>query len=684
MSRPKQTLREPAAPPASVIVTVALLSLSVSCSALAQKPSSRTPSETRGVILVTGERTLDVPADVVLQAGHTGRVTAMAFGANAGMFVSAAEDGHVIVWDPYERTEEFRFSGHSGSVRSIALSVDNQLLASGADDGTVRIWDIQRRILLHVLVGSGASVPQVAISPDSRYLLSAEADRSEGSASAVRLWDLLSGRRIATLVPRDDGITTVFFTAQGHAAVASVMGDLEIRGTLNTFEVPSGRSIATTSELVRAVSSDGRRIAIQKGEGEHNLIAVVDTGDGNENSRIPAVSGPVSLSPNGNWIAYIPYPYESLLVRRVASAVPAMTIPLHYWGLDQVALSLDGSLVAASGRGLGGEIRLWRTADPSAFQSLRGRPAARSLVWTADSRTIITAGAELLYWDLETRKPIRGPALPMGSLGLALSPDGNRLATGGSRELRIWDRRSNELIRAIAPPCDVLFRPVFSQDGTLVAGSCRGFVSFWDVATGREHLHFGAQDRWATGALSFSPDGQFLVASAGLGRAILFRMDASGTAINLDLSGHLEAIAFSADSRWVALGTGSRLLVTTDGGTGPRIVPDAGQRAVIAVYNSATGRRVFSRQAGDWVSALALAEGGQTLLAATGEWQKAGKVLALESSSGNVLRALVDPVDAQWGAAFSPDHAWLAAVPRSSNEPVKLWKLKPTAPPNSP
>jgi hypothetical protein len=64
------------------------------------------------------------------------------------------------------------------------------------------------------------------------------------------------------------------------------------------------------------------------------------------------------------------------------------------------------------------------------------------------------------------------------------------------------------------------------------------------------------------------------------------------------------------------------------------------------------------------------------LLAATGEWQQSGKVLALESSSGRVLRTLVDQIDAENAAAFSPSRDWLAATTNSPGGSVKLWKLK--------
>jgi hypothetical protein len=174
----------------------------------------------------------------------------------------------------------------------------------------------------------------------------------------------------------------------------------------------------------------------------------------------------------------------------------------------------------------------------------------------------------------------------------------------------------------------------------------------------------------------FSADGQVLAASAGPGRAVLHRLDGSGATIEFHISGNLSAVAFSLDKRWVAFGSRSQIRLDENPGSGPPFAPVPGQRAAIEVYELAAGRRVFSLPAGDWVSALAFADDDAVLLAASGEWRQAGKVLALESSSGRLLRAPADPIDAESAAEFSPDRSWIAAVASTPHGSVKLWRLK--------
>jgi WD40 repeat protein len=189
-------------------------------------------------------------------------------------------------------------------------------------------------------------------------------------------------------------------------------------------------------------------------------------------------------------------------------------------------------------------------------------------------------------------------------------------------------------------------------------------------------LRLGEHNLLDTGVVTFSPDGRFLVASAGPGRVRVYRITPAGAALDLVLSGGLSSAAFAPDGRRVALGTRSQMRVDTTGAGGPQIKPVADQRAAIAVFDLDTGRPVFSVPSGDWVSAMAFREDGRTLMAASGLWNQAGKVLAVDGSTGRILRTIVEKVDGHNWAAFSPDRAWLAGSSAAPQGAVKLWKLR--------
>jgi len=134
--------------------------------------------------------------------------------------------------------------------------------------------------------------------------------------------------------------------------------------------------------------------------------------------------------------------------------------------------------------------------------------------------------------------------------------------------------------------------------------------------------------------------------------------------LDLAVPGSLGPVAFSPGGRRVALGTRSQ--IRFDAG---QLRPVAGQRAVIAVFDLATGQQVFTAPADDWVSALAFSPDGRTLLAASGPFMQPGKVVELDAASGQVLRTVVAKVP-DGNAAFSPDRAWFAVAG------LKLWKLR--------
>ncbi|MCH8274414.1 MAG: hypothetical protein IH851_06475, partial [Armatimonadetes bacterium] len=84
-------------------------------------------------------------------------------------------------------------TGHSGAVTSVAFSPDGKILASGSTDGTIKLWHTATGRQLRTLSGIEGDVTSVAFNADGKQLVSGSWFFDTGR---VTVWDIDSGRRI--------------------------------------------------------------------------------------------------------------------------------------------------------------------------------------------------------------------------------------------------------------------------------------------------------------------------------------------------------------------------------------------------------------------------------------------------------------------------------------------------------
>jgi WD40 repeat protein len=98
--------------------------------------------------------------------------------------VAAGCGSNVVVWDIKTETEITRFAAAS-EVQSVAFSTDASLVASGDVDGHVNVWDLNSGKEIASLGGHGSMIGRVIFSPDGQVLVS-----QSWWDSRVKLWDL--------------------------------------------------------------------------------------------------------------------------------------------------------------------------------------------------------------------------------------------------------------------------------------------------------------------------------------------------------------------------------------------------------------------------------------------------------------------------------------------------------------
>jgi RNA polymerase sigma factor (sigma-70 family) len=414
--------------------------------------------------------------------------------------------------------------GHGGDVCAVAFAPDGQVLATSGHDRVIRLWDVATGKPVRAWAGHKVAVTSLAFSPDGRLLASGSGDPVQGrgmEAHALRLWDVATGKELASLGSHGEGVHVVHFSRDGRMLFSAE--DMSVR----RWDVGSRKELGTSDGHVGwvsglAFSPDGRTLATT---GSDRTVRLWDT--------------------------------AARQLSRVLTGCEAT--------VDTVAFSPDGTKLASASRD--GRLLVWDAPtgqEVSRFQV--GKWEAKA-VFSPDGKLLAAASRDgnIVLWDAVKAEEVRRfPRSEEGVMSVALSPDGKWLATGHIDDhkeaaadlLRLWDVAAGKEVRRFVGPKELWIPSVaFSPDGRLLAAvGWTGSIHLWDPASGRSLCRLGERDGKAHG-VAFSPDGRML-ASAGHDERVRLWEVATGCERRCFQGhrGYAEGVVFSPDGKTLASG----------------------------------------------------------------------------------------------------------------------------------
>jgi WD40 repeat protein len=407
--------------------------------------------------------------------------------------------------------------------------------------------------------------------------------------NAAKLWDVASGREVASFRGHSLDVGAVAFSPDGKRLATAAT---------------SYQSSSSGDVRVWDVSASQRVLKFQRFEDKETKSKP------NAYPDFLTVESNVAFSPNGKSVA-AGLADNTVKLWDVATGQESLDLKGHLDVVSQVVFSPAGKrLVTASADKT---VRIWDATSGQESLSLQGHTdLVTCLAFSLDGKHLATASQDntVKIWDMESGKEINGLRFEEKEyvLGMAFSPDGEKLATEscgtdtiGFAKVTIWNLANRKEILAVNTPKSTYRKKTvktprvsagsawaFSPDGKRLAGISRSNdnnyrntpVHVWDTITGEKLLTLNGHTAGVI-EVAYSPDGKRLATASDDKTVKIWDSSNGQSVLTLTHIDPVVCLAFSPDGKRMA--TASR-----KGGTLNRLAN------TVKIRDIATGQELLS------------------------------------------------------------------------------------------